>query len=124
MRWFFISGGATGTRTLDPMIKSHLLYQLSYVPKTGPGKGKPKFYFQGTGAILTYKNIKCKKKLNFFYFFSYQKFLSGCFFHLKSNAVAGLMPQYCQNPTNPRYATSCQQHILQRYDYCDEIYAR
>ena len=30
----FISGGATGTRTLDPMIKSHLLYQLSYSPKT------------------------------------------------------------------------------------------
>ena len=29
-----ISGGDTGTRTLDPMIKSHLLYQLSYVPKT------------------------------------------------------------------------------------------
>ena len=27
-------GGNTGTRTLDPMIKSHLLYQLSYVPKT------------------------------------------------------------------------------------------
>ena len=27
-------GGDTGTRTLDPMIKSHLLYQLSYVPKT------------------------------------------------------------------------------------------
>ncbi len=32
------SGGATGTRTLDPMIKSHLLYQLSYSPRTGPGK--------------------------------------------------------------------------------------
>ena len=29
-------GGNTGTRTLDPMIKSHLLYQLSYVPKTDP----------------------------------------------------------------------------------------
>ena len=29
-------GGNTGTRTLDPMIKSHLLYQLSYVPKTEP----------------------------------------------------------------------------------------
>ena len=64
-------GGDTGTRTLDPMIKSHLLYQLSYVPKTGPGKGKPKFYFQGTGAILTYKKTKIKKKRNFFRFFSY-----------------------------------------------------
>ena len=29
---FFICGGTTGTRTLDPMIKSHLLYQLSYGP--------------------------------------------------------------------------------------------
>lgn len=27
-------GGGTGTRTLDPMIKSHLLYQLSYASKT------------------------------------------------------------------------------------------
>ena len=26
----FILGGGTETRTLDPMIKSHLLYQLSY----------------------------------------------------------------------------------------------
>lgn len=33
---FFICGGTTGTRTLDPMIKSHLLYQLSYGPKTRP----------------------------------------------------------------------------------------
>ena len=33
---FLISGGDTGTRTLDPMIKSHLLYQLSYVPRTEP----------------------------------------------------------------------------------------
>ncbi len=24
-----------GTRTLDPMIKSHVLYQLSYGPETG-----------------------------------------------------------------------------------------
>ena len=30
----FNFGGATGTRTLDPMIKSHLLYQLSYSPRT------------------------------------------------------------------------------------------
>ena len=32
----FIFGGDTGIRTLDPMIKSHLLYQLSYVSKTEP----------------------------------------------------------------------------------------
>ena len=30
----FFSGGGTETRTLDPMIKSHLLYQLSYASKT------------------------------------------------------------------------------------------
>ncbi len=29
---FFISGGRAGTRTLDPLIKSQLLYQLSYAP--------------------------------------------------------------------------------------------
>ena len=27
-----ISGGRTRTRTLDPLIKSQLLYQLSYAP--------------------------------------------------------------------------------------------
>ena len=46
---FLISGGDTGTRTLDPMIKSHLLYQLSYVPKTGPGKGERKVLFPRYG---------------------------------------------------------------------------
>ena len=39
MRPLNFSGGDTGTRTLDPMIKSHLLYQLSYVPKTEPEHG-------------------------------------------------------------------------------------
>jgi hypothetical protein len=29
-------GGRTRARTWDPMIKSHLLYQLSYAPGTGP----------------------------------------------------------------------------------------
>src|ERR1700719_4570213 len=28
-------GGRTRARTWDPMIKSHLLYQLSYAPETG-----------------------------------------------------------------------------------------
>ena len=37
--WCFIFGGGTGTRTLDPMIKSHLLYQLSYASKTELFKG-------------------------------------------------------------------------------------
>jgi transposase len=31
-----LSGGRTRARTWDPMIKSHLLYQLSYAPGTGP----------------------------------------------------------------------------------------
>ena len=30
----FIFGGRTGTRTLDPLIKSQLLYQLSYASRT------------------------------------------------------------------------------------------
>ena len=34
MAIFLFLGGGTGTRTLDPMIKSHLLYQLSYASKT------------------------------------------------------------------------------------------
>ena len=46
-------GGDTGTRTLDPMIKSHLLYQLSYVPKTEPEIRTFLFFFCGSGAILT-----------------------------------------------------------------------
>jgi hypothetical protein len=33
-----LSGGRTRARTWDPMIKSHLLYQLSYAPGTGSGK--------------------------------------------------------------------------------------
>src|SRR5262245_3288222 len=48
-------GGRTRTRTLDPLIKSQLLYQLSYAP--GPaavsrGRGsvaKPSQAVQGTG---------------------------------------------------------------------------
>src|SRR6202022_3809721 len=31
-----LDGGRTRARTGDPMIKSHLLYQLSYAPGTGP----------------------------------------------------------------------------------------
>jgi hypothetical protein len=30
-----IIGGCRGTRTLDPLIKSQLLYQLSYAPTAG-----------------------------------------------------------------------------------------
>jgi hypothetical protein len=31
-------GGRTRARTWDPLIKSQLLYQLSYAPGTGPEK--------------------------------------------------------------------------------------
>ena len=33
------NGGRTRARTWDPMIKSHLLYQLSYAPGTCPREG-------------------------------------------------------------------------------------
>src|SRR5215510_12075812 len=54
---FDFIGGRTRTRTLDPLIKSQLLYQLSYAP--GPaavarGRGsvaKPSRTVQGTGAV-------------------------------------------------------------------------
>ena len=55
------SGGDTGIRTLDPMIKSHLLYQLSYVSKT-------ELRFSSTH-IFTYKKKKIKKKMRFFVFY-------------------------------------------------------
>jgi hypothetical protein len=34
-----LRGGRTRARTWDPLIKSQLLYQLSYAPGTGPEKG-------------------------------------------------------------------------------------
>ena len=39
---YFRPGRGAGTRTLDPLIKSQLLYQLSYTPKVrkiGAGEG-------------------------------------------------------------------------------------
>ena len=47
-----ICGGTTGTRTLDPMIKSHLLYQLSYGPMD-PESDAQALYFGGSAPILT-----------------------------------------------------------------------
>ena len=47
-KWPFISGGRAGTRTLDPLIKSQLLYQLSYASRTV------------TGLIIDLKSTKCK----------------------------------------------------------------
>ena len=54
------------------MIKSHLLYQLSYVPKTGPGKGEHKALFPRYGGNFdTYKNKNQAKIIkNAFYFVS------------------------------------------------------
>lgn len=50
------------------MIKSHLLYQLSYVPKTGPGKGEHEVLFpRYRGNFDTYKN-KNQEKMCLFYF--------------------------------------------------------
>ena len=53
------------------MIKSHLLYQLSYVPKTGPGKGEHGVLFPRYGGNFdTYKNKNQAKIIkNAFYFF-------------------------------------------------------
>ena len=59
----FYLGGGTETRTLDPMIKSHLLYQLSYASKTE--------LLSRSGAILPHKKTKIKKilqKCEFGYF--------------------------------------------------------
>ena len=53
------------------MIKSHLLYQLSYVPKTGPGKGERKVLFPRYGGNFdTFKNKNQEKitKILIFYF--------------------------------------------------------
>ena len=45
------------------MIKSHLLYQLSYVPKTGPGKGEHGVLFPRYGGNFdTFKN-KLQEKI-------------------------------------------------------------
>ena len=54
-------GGDTGTRTLDPMIKSHLLYQLSYVPKTEPKTGINTIVFKVRGLFCHRKNKKSSK---------------------------------------------------------------
>ena len=53
-----IFGGDTGIRTLDPMIKSHLLYQLSYVSKTE----QP---FSVRGIFWHIKKRKSSKKCDF-----------------------------------------------------------
>ena len=45
---FEIFGGRTRTRTLDPLIKSQLLYQLSYAPgSTGGSAAKPRCLSKG-----------------------------------------------------------------------------
>ena len=69
MRWFLICGGDTGTRTLDPMIKSHLLYQLSYVPKTGPGIKNFAILFPRVGGNFDIKKFKLQEKISFLLFY-------------------------------------------------------
>ena len=56
-------GGNTGTRTLDPVIKSHLLYQLSYVPKMDPGKSTLSRQFRRFGANFDTNKTKMQEKI-------------------------------------------------------------
>lgn len=93
--WRLISGGDTGTRTLDPMIKSHLLYQLSYVPKTEPEIQNTGFCFRGSGPILTHIFIKCKKNYTNFAIYFLPK--SNPALPFPENAVTFPRPY----PTNP-----------------------
>ena len=48
-----LDGGRTRARTLDPLIKSQLLYQLSYAPieLTGPGPGKARHVAKAGWAV-------------------------------------------------------------------------
>ena len=55
---FNFSGGGTEIRTLDPMIKSHLLYQLSYASKT-------ELFHKVRGTFCHKKNNKSRKKYKF-----------------------------------------------------------
>jgi hypothetical protein len=49
----YFDGGRTRARTLDPLIKSQLLYQLSYAPieLTGPGPGKARHVAKAGWAV-------------------------------------------------------------------------
>jgi hypothetical protein len=42
-----VNGGRTRTRTLDPLIKSQLLYQLSYAPEPSVGYSHDRGHGQG-----------------------------------------------------------------------------
>ena len=57
-----ISGGTTGTRTLDPMIKSHLLYQLSYGPMD-PESNRVNAIFRWFGANFDIIKTKMQEKM-------------------------------------------------------------
>ena len=57
-----ISGGTTGTRTLDPMIKSHLLYQLSYGPMD-PESDSANAIFRRFGANSDTIKTKMQEKM-------------------------------------------------------------
>ena len=50
-----------GTRTPDPMIKSHLLYQLSYVPKTEPENNAHDIISNVRAQFCHIKNQKSRK---------------------------------------------------------------
>ena len=80
-------GGDTGTRTLDPMIKSHLLYQLSYVPKTEP-ETVLFLWFGGNFDIIFYEMQAKITLFAFLYFYRPSDTSSGISFSKPADIVA------------------------------------
>ena len=59
-----------GARTLDPMIKSHVLYQLSYEPNFSTHKGS---YFPKTNKFhVVHTPLRCPKGCNNLLIIRYQ----------------------------------------------------
>ena len=115
------SGGDTGTRTLDPMIKSHLLYQLSYVPKTGPGNKNFSIPFPWVGGNFdTNKNKNQEKIINFLIFYFFQSALP--LFQEDSNVLISLKQQHYPHLANlisaPLYALYISLKSACFYEIC------
>ena len=88
------SGGATGTRTLDPMIKSHLLYQLSYSPKTGPGRKNFAILFPRVGGNFDiFKNKNQEKIIKIYFLCSSSTFDGDKCFAKSSTATLSISSQ-------------------------------
>ena len=116
------SGGDTGTRTLDPMIKSHLLYQLSYVPKTEPGKGEHGVLFPRYAGNFDIYFYKLQEKIQKIIF--YLCWLGWMI--LKCLRYAGIMSgwQDYHCPANQEYASLNFPCILQIHADYGGIYFR